>query len=736
MGILQNTNIRGMSLRKKILLPFFLILGLLGSGATVVSVLLITDALSNTADERLLAFQQVVYREIKKQELLLANYTHLLQEIGDGERIAATAYDRLSDALSESNISVSLYPAEMLDEVPNPSLRELFSQALRSGKPRFRLATDIGTTPSLAVAAPLRAGGEVQNFILLQSPVDRALLRQISAPFHADLFLLTANGSPLASSTDDVSPPGLTPSDISAVLTGQSLFRAEKAPFSHRHLYSAIPLGTTDLIILSLELPMADLDLLIHTMATGSVVAITLALLLGAVIYYRMVRQVMAPVRELLQATTAVGEGNLEYRIRDISNDELGQVAESFNGMMAQLGDLYSDKTEREKQLALTEENLRHQETIARKNSEIEATNQELKTHLHELSALFQLNQTMTSTLDLNVLLDRILQVLGELLECDEMVLLLYNPGAEELEVRKSIGIDPAAIRDVTFSLEEGITGAAARAQQLLYVPDVAADGRSLSYKSNISGTRSMVSTPLLVKGKLGGVLNLHKTESNAFTENELKLIQAIANQTAIALENARLYEQARNLSNTDELTGIANRRHFQEILKRETAHAKRYHSPFCLIMIDIDHFKQYNDTHGHLMGDTVLKKVAAILLQNTRGIDLVGRFGGEEFIILLPKTDREGAMAAAEKLRLRVAEETFSGAEESQPEGRITLSLGVSEFPTDSKDIYELINLADKALYQAKETGRNRTVLWNAKHTSSVEASSPRPCPPPTPAQ
>jgi diguanylate cyclase (GGDEF)-like protein len=242
----------------------------------------------------------------------------------------------------------------------------------------------------------------------------------------------------------------------------------------------------------------------------------------------------------------------------------------------------------------------------------------------------------------------------------------------------------------------------------------VAADSRDLHYRGKSPQRGSMVSAPLISKRQLLGVLNLHKYEFAAFSDSEIKLIQTVVSQAAIAIENAQLYEKTKNLSNTDELTGLANRRYFQEILAREVAQARRYGTGFSVVLADIDHFKAYNDTHGHLRGDAVLRKVAAILLQNTRGIDLVARFGGEEFIVLLPKTTTEGGRAAADKLRQCVAAEVFSGAERSQPGGRLTLSLGVAEYPRDSKDIYELLDLADQALYRAKQSGRNATIAWN----------------------
>lgn len=191
-------------------------------------------------------------------------------------------------------------------------------------------------------------------------------------------------------------------------------------------------------------------------------------------------------------------------------------------------------------------------------------------------------------------------------------------------------------------------------------------------------------------------------------------MCEAVASQAAIAIENVALYNKATELSITDELTGLANRRHFQNIFDREIILTERYATTLSLIMIDIDHFKKYNDYHGHLQGDVVLKKVADCLLHNTRGIDLTCRFGGEVFIILLPKTTSEGAMITAEKLRRVIEAEHFIGEEESQPEGRLTLSLGVASYPEDTSDIHTLLELADQALYRAKDQGRNRVVVFS----------------------
>ncbi len=720
----------GMSLRKKILLPFFAVLSILGATATLGSLLFITDTLEKTANDRLVASQEVIFREIKEQEILLGTYAKLLEythslSLGSQDLIATSLLsDQLYESLRLADIRVAFYPKSSLNNLPYPSLQSLLRQTVRSKKPRFRFMAEQGTIPALTVATPMGAQGEI---LVMQTPIDKGFLKALTKGLDTTVSLISLQGEVLVSSRADALPPELSAKELETVLTDGRYFTQRSAPAPHRYLYFALPLGTTDMLVVAIEIQVTEMGGMVNTLAIRSFWTILAALLIGSYIYYRLIDQIMAPVRELTKATAAVSEGNLSYRIPEVGQDELGQTARSFNTMLCQLEELYSERIEQETRLATAQEEIKYKDILERKNEEIARANHDLKSNLKETSALYQLNQAMTSTLDLGILFDRMLNVLKDVIHCDEMVMLLYNQGNEELDVRKTLGLDDNLLSGVTFRLDEGITGQAARTQKQQYVPDVSQDQRSLDYKGKKSVFGSMVSTPMVVKNRLCGVLNLHKQKVDGFSEKKCRVIQAIANQAAVAIENAQLYERARNLSNTDELTGLANRRNFHAILQREQAQARRFSAQFSLIIADIDHFKLYNDTNGHLQGDIVLKKVASLLLQSTRGIDLVARFGGEEFTILLPKTTGDGAFAAGEKLRRAVEGAIFPGAEKSQPEGRITMSLGIAEFPGDSKDIYELLDLADKALYIAKEAGRNCTVSWRNR-PAPVETLAPSP--------
>ncbi|MCP3978910.1 MAG: diguanylate cyclase [bacterium] len=180
------------------------------------------------------------------------------------------------------------------------------------------------------------------------------------------------------------------------------------------------------------------------------------------------------------------------------------------------------------------------------------------------------------------------------------------------------------------------------------------------------------------------------------------------------ATDLERLNEQLKSMANRDGLTGLFNRRYLNEALEREFSRSGRHAREFSLVLLDVDHFKHYNDTHGHLAGDEALRTVAEVLQERCRKSTIAARYGGEEFVLLIPETDKEGAEYFAGMIRGIVEEHAFPG-EDSQPLGKVTVSMGVATFPEDAADITGLIDCADKALYQAKKAGRNAVITWQA---------------------
>ncbi len=223
-------------------------------------------------------------------------------------------------------------------------------------------------------------------------------------------------------------------------------------------------------------------------------------------------------------------------------------------------------------------------------------------------------------------------------------------------------------------------------------------------------GVSSLMMTPLLKKGKGMGLLGVFTHRSYNFTPRELDLLSSVAVHASLIIENAQLMEKTKWLSITDGLTNIFNRRHFQTKLEEEMEKVRKYRKPLSLILGDLDNFKFYNDHNGHTAGDELLRKVAEILKENTKRQDTVARFGGEEFIIILPRTKKRDALKVAEDLRKKISDHVFPN-EEIMPQKDVTITFGVSSYPEDGDTPEILIKKADERLYQGKAQGKNQVV-------------------------
>ncbi len=244
-----------------------------------------------------------------------------------------------------------------------------------------------------------------------------------------------------------------------------------------------------------------------------------------------------------------------------------------------------------------------------------------------------------------------------------------------------------------------------------ILVQDVSRDERFLHYRGMLTGIGSFLSVPLVGgDGQVFGVLNIHKAETHAFREKEKQFFCAVAHNLAVALERARLFDNARREAMHDDLTGLYNRRYFFDCAERELNKSRRGDAVFSLAVLDIDHFKNCNDTFGHSFGDRVLRELAATLKAGIRQSDILARYGGEEFALLLPETTLENACGLLEKLRQKVAAELAPEPRPGQGE-RITFTAGVAAFPEDGESVAELFAAADHRLYQGKGAGRDRVM-------------------------
>ena len=222
------------------------------------------------------------------------------------------------------------------------------------------------------------------------------------------------------------------------------------------------------------------------------------------------------------------------------------------------------------------------------------------------------------------------------------------------------------------------------------------------------------VSIPLMIEKKIVGVLNINDVDQDPFDVGDLGFILNLSELIAMSISNAVLYEQTKKLAVTDGLTGISNRPNMEQSLLNEFGRSMRYNSPLSIVLLDVDHFKDVNDSYGHQKGDEILVTFASVLKKFCRANDTAARYGGEEFLMILPQSNAQGAFKIAERVREEIMKMSFVG---NDSKFSVTTSCGVAELNRDyMKNTDQLINVADNAMYEAKNSGRNKTIIGSVE--------------------
>jgi diguanylate cyclase (GGDEF)-like protein len=250
----------------------------------------------------------------------------------------------------------------------------------------------------------------------------------------------------------------------------------------------------------------------------------------------------------------------------------------------------------------------------------------------------------------------------------------------------------------------KGIAGKAIETAKIVRIADVQTNR---NYIEGLKGARSEMAVPMIARGKIIGVLNAESTKVAAFSERDERLFTILAGSAGMAIENARLHKRISDLTMTDDLTGIYNYRYFVQRLEEEKKRASRYKLQLSLIMLDLDWFKKTNDTYGHEIGNIVLKEIVQVVNSCIRDTDTFCRYGGEEFIVILPQTGSKDAIVLGERIRAEVEKHDFSMAT-GVPDLNITVSLGTTSFPDNGLSPADLVQTVDMALYRAKGAGKN----------------------------
>jgi len=243
-----------------------------------------------------------------------------------------------------------------------------------------------------------------------------------------------------------------------------------------------------------------------------------------------------------------------------------------------------------------------------------------------------------------------------------------------------------------------------------LLVTDLAQDSRFKTVRAG-NEVRSVLAAPIVVERQLVGLIRLNGFEPQMYSVGDLRILEALSLMASLALENLQLLAKLHEGAVRDNLTGLYTRKFFDERLGEEILRAGRYQTEFCLLMMDIDHFKRYNDTYGHAAGDQVLVRFSQVLGRLVRPVDFLARYGGEEFVLVLPQVSLVQAREMAENIRRAIASEVFQFGQDASMRESVTVSIGLSNFPNEATIASQLLRVADYRLYQAKEGGRNRVI-------------------------
>jgi len=317
------------------------------------------------------------------------------------------------------------------------------------------------------------------------------------------------------------------------------------------------------------------------------------------------------------------------------------------------------------------------------------------------LSAITKIHSSIGANVELEEISRIVVEELARIVRCEgcavllmeeDKVRILARHGSSKMLGEGDVGVVTPAMKYVTDTRQSFHTGDLAKSPAIGRVPET-------------RFAKSLIYTPVLINDQVRGIIDLDSEGQDAFDEEDFNFVELMAKGMSIAMERFFLHSQVQVLTIKDSLTGCFNRKKLDDDLEDEVARSRRYHRPLSFLMVAVESFKKYTDVHGKPQGDELLKKVADIFTRSVRNIDKVYRYGLEKFVILLPETTEENALLVARRLKNTIEQERFEGEQESQPNKKITLNIGVASYPWDGEGKAELLRSATSALGRAENS-------------------------------
>jgi diguanylate cyclase (GGDEF)-like protein len=343
-------------------------------------------------------------------------------------------------------------------------------------------------------------------------------------------------------------------------------------------------------------------------------------------------------------------------------------------------------------------------------NVKITADESSLIEQVQGLKGILKVAQVVVSSLDLDEVLQNILRISMTVMDMPAGTIALYDENSCQLELHAHAGLSKKFVAHNRWRVKpSGLTHEILEGGELFIINDTVREEFFNNPLALQEGIRSLIAVPLKIQQRTIGVLYLDDFKPREFAAEKLELLSVLASFATMSIDHARLHERTLQLACTDGLTGLYNHRQFTKNFAEEVARAYRYDKVLSIILFDVDDFKKFNDTHGHPNGDIVLREMATMLRELLRDCDTIFRYGGEEFVVLLPETPLSEATKVAERIRIFIETESPRFLTQVTKTHGVTVSVGVASLPGDGSDTGTLLKTVDDLMYQAKRDGKNK---------------------------